>query len=410
MGASPPTRAGVSHCPGTYLWVVVAASLALPSVVRAAGACGPQPSDLADIQIVASWIGGLQYSNPSLPSFGAIKVHHGVGLYSPQGTPYFRVAPYNSNLAVLGLLRSPVKEKLTVTENWIRWYLGHLNLQASPPGVVFDHWYLADGSGETTCPPGISPAGCNYDDSAPSYAASLLGIAWAYYEAGGSAAFLSAPGHKQKFETIAGVILSLQHPDGLTAEINSPVKYLMDNSEVYAGLKGMERLESRVFGDNAAAQKYAAAAQKARNTIRNEMVNPATSLYRVAKFLDGTYWEADLNVWYPGSVALAWPHLFGVTEGQSRTTQTQMAALNGSWDGSPNPEWTTNLVEPHGFLWPSIGHAALLAGDCSRARTYANFIKALKFPTSPADIGFPWPFAVDDGGWLINTLSKLSGK
>jgi hypothetical protein len=76
-----------------------------------------------------------------------------------------------------------------------------------------------------------------------------------------------------------------------------------------------------------------------------------------------------------------------------------MASLNESWDGAPKPDWTTSVVDPGGFLWPSIGHAALLAGYTARAQAHADLVKSEKFPA------FPYPFTVDDGGFLLRTLS-----
>ena len=77
-----------------------------------------------------------------------------------------------------------------------------------------------------------------------------------------------------------------------------------------------------------------------------------------------------------------------------------MAALNESWDGSPQADWTKTVVDPTGFVWPSIGHAALLTGDCERARRHTTFVKNEKFPD------FPWPFDLSEGGWLLMTLGR----
>ena len=101
----------------------------------------------SDIDLLANWFKNLQYTNPSHDSDGAIKVHHSPGYIAPNGDVYFRVIPYFSNLGVRGLLQAPVVGKLEVAEKWINWYLNHLNMSGTPPGVVYDHWYLEDGSG-----------------------------------------------------------------------------------------------------------------------------------------------------------------------------------------------------------------------------------------------------------------------
>ncbi len=374
------------------------------SIVSAATPCEAQPTDQADMQVLADWIAALQYADPSLPSYGAVKIHHGIAAYDLHGTPYFRVVPYHANLAVAGLLRAPVPGKLALAERWIKWQLDHINTDIEP-GVVFDHWYLADGTGETTC---LDAYWCNHSDSFGSNAATFLGVAWTYYAEGGSGAFLRTPGNKELFERVAAVILSLQQPDGLVSENRFLVKYIMDNSEVYWGLKSMESLEARVFVDRPASQVYSRAAARVQDAIRDSLLNPTTGLYRVAKFDEGVYWEADLNNWYPGTVSLLWPSLFSVTPGNSKIERTQVDALNANWDGSPNPDWTSNTADPDGFLWTSIGYVAMLAGDCERARAQVNRTRAAKFPTGFDETAFSWPFPVDDAGWLLNTLSLFS--
>src|SRR5207302_6985611 len=117
--------------------------------------------------------------------------------------------------------------------------------------------------------------------------------------------------------------------------------------------------------------------------------------------------EADLAEWYPGTVALLWPQLFGVIAPGSATAQAQRAALNASWNGSVRGDWTTSLVDPAGFPWLSIGCAAAAGGDCERARTQIETVLRLKLFTTPAGPSFRWPFAVDDAGWLLQTLVEL---
>ena len=365
----------------------------------------PASSFASDIDTIAHWIQQLQYTNPSQASYGAIRIHHTPGYVDPYGNAYYRVSPYNAHLAVLGLLDSDVEGSLEVAEKWIAWYLDHLNMNGLPEGIVFDHWYLEDGSGETTAPAGINPYYADFDDVSDSYAALLLGVAYKYYEKGGNVAFLTADGKKEQLEIVANVVLSLQDPDdGLTwGKAAWPVKYLMDNCEVYLGLKSMEILERDVFADRKASNVYRVAAKKVKSGIQNELYNDAVSLYRSAKFENGTYAEADLNEWYPGTTHLVWPHLFEVIDPGGLRAQIQMRALNNSWDGDPNPDWAAGVVDEGGFTWPSIGYAALLAGESARAQEHADLVVTIKLPD------FPYPFTVDEAGWLLRILAARRG-
>lgn len=65
------------------------------------------------------------------------------------------------------------------------------------------------------------------------------------------------------------------------------------------------------------------------------------------------------------------------------------------------PDWTTNVVDEYGFTWPSISYASLLTGDISRAQTHTSFVLNSKLPN------FPFPFAVDEAGWLLRTLAAF---
>ncbi len=363
----------------------------------------PFISHASDQDVIADWIIQLQYTDPNLSSYGAFRLHHTPGYIDPNYNLYYRVVPYFNHTAVLGLLETDTAGKLEVAEAWISWYLDHMDMDAPIPGVVYDHWYLADGTGETTAPEGIDPAYVDYEDSADAYAALFLEVVYAYYKEGGSLDFLNTQGYKEKFQMIGDVMLALQDPaDGLTwAKEGWPVKYLMCNVEVYSGLRAMQRLMADVFNDNALSQTYEMAGDAVKAGIKNEFYDKDTGLYNWAIYSDGFVESADLNMWYPGSVHLAWPLLFELENPKNKKSVYQMIALNESWDGEPNPDWTSSIIDEFGFMWPAIGYASLLAGDVDSAQAQMDFILGTKLPD------FPWPFTIDDAGWLLRTLGAL---
>jgi hypothetical protein len=361
----------------------------------------------SNVETVANWIMSLQYLDSGLPSYGAIKVHHTAAAVR-NGVEYFRVCPYYTNLGVWALLQAPVAGKLGSAESWITWYLNHLD---SDIHVPYEYFYRSDGSGETRCLKSSSPYLCNYNDATDSAASTFIDVLKAYYDAGGDIGFLTAPGNKTQFETITGAMLALQQADGLTwAKSDYRVKYLMDNSEVYRGLKSMAYLETEVFSDPTQAQVYEEAAGRVRSGIISKLYDPATQLYRTEIAENGVYETPNLLRWYPDTAAQAWPHLFGVIEASNSATQAVMAALYAVWDEAPRPDWTSCSDLPRideGNLWPSIGYAALLSGQTSKARAHKDCLVDLKFPHTAGEIGFGWPFRVDDAGWLLMTLTTL---
>jgi hypothetical protein len=153
--------------------------------------------------------------------------------------------------------------------------------------------------------------------------------------------------------------------------------------------------------DKKRASVYDGAASRVRHGINESLFNRRARLYRVAEFENGAVMDADLNQWYVGTVTIVWPQLFDVTRERSSRAKRQMDALNRSWDGNPNPDWTAAFADPDGFVWTSVGHAALLSGDCARARAHTNFVRAQKLPN------LDWPWTVEDAGWLLRTLSRF---
>src|SRR5262249_45252525 len=205
--------------------IAIVLALGTPSFAASAkDPCQAAATDAADIQYLADWISGLQYDDSKLASFGAITIHQSPAFIGTDGFAYFDVVPYTANLAITGLLQTSVAGKLAVAQNWIRWYLGHLN----PDGSIYNFWYRADGSAERTC---LVPGDyflCNYADAADTTAATFLGVLWAYHQAGGDDNFLRE--RQASIEMVAALVLSLQQKDGLTwASDGVRMKLVMNN-------------------------------------------------------------------------------------------------------------------------------------------------------------------------------------
>src|SRR5438067_5382277 len=95
-------------------WVMVGAASAVwivPSAVWAEGGCAPDREDPSTIATVARWILALQYSDPALASYGAVRIHDSPGLLAPDGRAYYRVIPHPASLSLWGLLRTSTEGK-----------------------------------------------------------------------------------------------------------------------------------------------------------------------------------------------------------------------------------------------------------------------------------------------------------
>lgn len=385
-------------------------ALAAIALGLAAGRCQAAPvrktNAASELATVEKWVMGLQFGDKSQPSYGGVKVHHTISAISTDGKRYYRVSPYFSDLGVLAVLRARTPGGLPFAGRWIEWYLAHLSSASAPDGVPFEHFYLPDGGGETTC---VKPGDhflCHYNDATDSAAATFFSVLWAYREAGGSTNVLKMPGRKAQVERLASVLLALQQSDGLCwAKADYRVKYLEDNSEVYAGLRDLARLEESTYGDRTRAQAYAQAAARVRQGIRTELYDPKVKAYFPAKFEDGKRPAANLNKWYPDTQAQFWPVLWDVASPDDPRSRAALAALDARWNGQTGPDWTRHPEQVNSGVLPiDVAYAALLCGDTPRVRAFVQSMKPLKFPQAPEDAGFSWPFSIADAGWLLSIL------
>ncbi len=374
--------------------------------LSAAPAAPPRPPEAA---VLEAWISAQQFRHAELPSFGGMKIHPGTAFTSAEGRPYFRVSPYSANLAVLGMLRAKAPGGVQLAGPWIAWYFAHLHPQSAPDGVPDEHFYLADGGGETTCVKPGDPRLCHFNDATDSAAATFFSVLWAAHAAGMPKATLQAAGRKQLVETLGEVLLKLQQPDGLCwAKAGYRAEYLEDNCEVFAGLRDLASLEREVFGDAGRAAFYRQAAERVRQGILTELYDPKTKLYLVAKFENGSRTATHLDQWFPDTQAQSWPHLFGVVRPDDPKTTAALSAVNSHWNGVTKPDWAANPGEINsGAIEAGAACAALLAGDTRRVRIYLRAVQRLKFPPSPDVPGFDWPFTIAEAGWLLQIVTPM---
>lgn len=177
-----------------------------------------------------------------------------------------RVVPYFACLAALGLVKAGHPEP---ARRYIRWHNAH----REPDGTLFD-WERTAGSGWKKLPT---------RDSTDSYAAVYLELAEALQEKAGIAESLT-------------VLRRERQTNGLTiAKPDYPVCYLMDNIEVWRGLRAAGAL---------------AEAEQTLQALERELWDEQARCYRIAVQPDGGKHPATLTQWYPGQMAqlmaLAW--------------------------------------------------------------------------------------------------------
>ena len=364
---------------------------------------------LKDAEKNAEWLQSLQFTNPNLPGYGGIRVHHTPGATNPKtGKMYFRVSPYSANLAVSALLNSHYSSRLKVAGAWIDWFFAHLTPQSAPDGVPCEHFYLIDGSGETvTVVPG-DPRLDRYNDATDSAAATFFCVLRDYVRAGGSERSLKQPGRRDKVVALAKTLLALQQPDGLFwAKANYKAKYLEDNCEVYAGLLALKDLFDLTYLDSKGSLTASIASKALKAGMIKELWD-GKSLWKVARFEDGKLQTADLNRWYPDMQCQFWPVLFGVVEAGSAQAKAVKLALQQHWSGQGHTNWATDALTINGgFVNADAAYGALLLGLRSDAAIYLKTVEAAKFGSARADQNFGWPYTPLDAGWMLLLCTSL---
>lgn len=317
-----------------------------------------------------------QWVSGSAQSDGAI-------LYTPQ-----QIDPYFANIAAIGMTKDPNRMPQVVA--WMNWYINHLNWP--------DKWGLYGTTYNYKVSNGIQTS-TQDADSTDSYAATFLSLVWNAWESGDASARSYISGLSYQLDVIGGVLIQTQQNDGLTwAKPDYQIKYLMDNSEAYRGLRDLASLYQNAFGDATKAAYYNAAADAMQNGILGMWLNGTWAVYKDGI---GRLAAPNMGVWYADASAQVFPVLMGVVTSTDTRAQQSYSAFNAAW-----PNWPTlSFNSQDAFPWCLVGTAAAAMGDNSRLSTYIGTIQS-KYVNS----NFPWPFYIAEAGWFMRANNYMLGK
>jgi hypothetical protein len=304
------------------------------------------------------------------------------------------ISPYQANYAAIGLAEARkvtgTNADLTAAVSWLKWYQGHEDAS----GFVTD--YNVDASGVETSTGDM--------DSTDAYAGTYLLAVLAAYRAGATRATLKTlkPG-------IAGAVAAIEatrDTDGLTwAKPTWHVKYLMDQSETYAGLRAASTLAG-VLGNSALKTQTSADAAAMAAGVATEW-NSTTGSYDWARHDGGAQNSTDWSQLYPDTMEQAWAATFGLAD-PSRSTALMATAVadHPQWDQPAATDDVDGSIGTVGY-WPVAGWALLRTGQTASAAAAATSIRA-----GATTGGRPWPVTTGVEGQLIvleaGDLSLLS--
>ena len=332
-----------------------------------------------------AWLTSLQLENGALPMTYA-------------ATGQVTANPYFSDFAALALLDGDIKYYANV-KKYMDWHFDRLNTAAQDyngvDGTIYDYLItLSNGKiqSETVV---INNNNKNQYDSTDSYAATFLMVLEKYYRKSGDTAYVK--NHYNQVLRILNAMYSTFHNGLTSAKPDYLVKYLMDNTEVYAGFTAAIDLFEDVYvkagnsGANAKLTQLKADRTKVINAIEDQMWNPK-GYYETALFKDGSVaYNFDWSNFYPSATSQLFPVAFGViTPDSSRAKQLYDSFNKNFSTGKSKATWEIISI-PDAFYWGSIPYTAALMGDGTRVKSYMTQYKKVMnrhaYPLYNADAG-----------------------
>lgn len=353
--------------------IVVAVAMAASTVTSAtASQAIPAGGSVADqIRAEADWILDAQLEDGAIPH------------YADQ----VKVIPYWGNFAAMGLARATgATGDATYAEaawRWIDWYAAH----QSADGFITDYDVHESG---------VSSTGDM--DSTDAYAATFLMAVSETFRATGDRGHLRRS--KRAISGAVAAIDSTQDSDGLTwAKPGYRWKYLMDQAEVYAGLRHAVGLAPQMR-DYGLARHASSMATGVRNGVE-DLWNESTTSFDWA--VDGRGWHlsTDWDVFYSDALQQVWAVAFGVTTRErAGVIMDTFLKRYPNW-ADPHSVVTNSSGEGATGFVPIVGWAFRGIGMCGEARSGAEQL------SSAAAKGRLWPYTTGNAGQLIMLLHSV---
>lgn len=273
------------------------------------------------------------------------------------------VNPYFADLAALTLLDSADKYADRV-KAYMEWHFEHLNTADTDcngvDGTIYDYTVTLQ-NGKI-----VAETAKGSYDSTDSYAATFLTVVNKYYEKTGDADYILS--RAPDIDRVVDAMLST-FSFGLTfAKPDYEVKYLMDNCEVYEGMKagmnlltlvndtsldGMLRLAKCKMGNELVAQN-----------IEKSLWNADENHYEAGIFADGkAINEFAWSEFYPSATAQLFPITCGVIDADCVRASNLYNRFCEEYD------WQ-NFQIPDAFCWGNNALAAAMMGDAASVMTY----------------------------------------
>jgi hypothetical protein len=283
-----------------------------------------------------------------------------------------RVWPYLASYASVGLTRATAvtgdARYVRASWKWLTWYQAH----QSSEGFVTD--YTVNNSVLTST---------GDMDSTDAYAGMFLYAAWTAYEQTRDRAALKSlkPGILRAVKAIDATM----DADGLTwAKPAWQVKYLMDEAEVYIGLRAASKLLQVL--KEPSASSAAAKAQKLKTAI-DATWNGATGAYDWAIHSDGARESTTWTTLYPDALQQVWAAALGVaSSAHAEEVTNRFQSVHPYWNDPVAVKTNAPDIEQY---WPVAGWgmSPSVRDQAARSISAAAVAAGRGWPYTPATAG-----------------------
>lgn len=341
------------------------------------------------------WIKSLQLSN-------------GAFAFRLDEVNLVRINPYFADYAAMALLRAGDGEKHAgEVKNYLNWHFEHLNNSKADrngiDGTIYE--YKAELKNEIVA----SETTKEKYDSIDSYAASFLDLLWDYYNYTDDAEYLI-----ENYNGILRVINAIDATmaDGLTmAKPDYPIKYLMDNTEVYEGLNCAIGLYDKVFllglkknySEYEDAKKVYERLKKQKNILyeklENKMWNEPNGHYLVAIGEDGeSVIDFDWDDFYADATSQLFPIIHGAIDRKSNRAKYLYETFVSYYAWENFEHYTKGDAD---FYWGILPYAASVMKDEDRVKRYMTYYCTNVIPKHE------YPLYNADAAWVVLASEKM---
>ncbi len=313
---------------------------------------------LSDIfETETAWLASLQLENGAIP-MTAVK----------NGT--VSVNPYFADFAALALLDNSEKYAENV-KMYMDWHLSHLNTSNTDyngvDGTIYDYTITLEEGKIVKEEETVKDDEKSYD-STDSYAATFLMVLDKYYSNTGDKEYIL--NNRYNISRITDALFATYNMGLTYAKPDYQVKYLMDNCEVYEGLKSACEILSIITAEDTSYSMLLIKCERAlewlNQSIENKLWNAQENHYETALFkLGSVALEFSWDEYYPSATAQLFPIIHGIISPDSIRANHLYSTFCDYYD------WESFDI-PDAFYWGSNAYAAVLMNDTERVMKYMS--------------------------------------